>query len=126
MSIIGGWDASRLSNKDDDNKLVNPIGVTLMSDRSVVQLDWNRSRSVDNIGEEIKDARPKLGSVTDVWDGRSMAVTEDQSRLSELGRTKTKSTPRWIAYQLDELEKNIQDWTRKRSGLLLLLLLLFF
>ena len=66
MSISGGWDASRLSNKDDDNKLASPIRVTLMSDRSVMQLEWNRSWSEDNIGEEIKDARPKLSSVTNV------------------------------------------------------------
>ena len=34
-----------------------------------------------------------------------MAVTEDQPGLNELGRRKIKPTPRWIAYQLDELEK---------------------
>ena len=50
MSISGGLDTSRLSNKDDENKLANPVGVTLMSDRSVVQLDINRSRSDGNTG----------------------------------------------------------------------------
>ena len=50
MSISGGLDISRLSNKDDENKLANPVGVTLMSDRSVVQLDINRSRSDGNTG----------------------------------------------------------------------------
>ena len=34
-----------------------------------------------------------------------MAVTEDQSGFSELGKGKIKPTPRWIAYHLDELEK---------------------
>ena len=48
MSISGGLDTSRLSNKDYENKLANPVGVTLMSDRSVVQLDINRSRSEGN------------------------------------------------------------------------------
>ena len=68
-------------------------------------MDRNRSRSEGNVGEEIKDVRPILSSVTNVWNGRSKAVTEDQSGLSELGRRKTKPTPRWIAYQLHELEK---------------------
>ena len=95
----------RPSNKDDENKLADPVGVTLTSDRSAVQLDRNRSRSEGNIGEEIDDVRPILSSVTDVWNGRLMAVTEDQSGLSELGGRKIKPTPRWIAYQLDELEK---------------------
>ena len=58
MSISGGLDASRLSNKDDENKLADPVGVTLTSDRSAMQLDRNRSRSEGNIGEEIKDVRP--------------------------------------------------------------------
>ena len=40
MSISGGLDANRLSNEDDEDKLVNPAGVTMMSDRSV-QLDRN-------------------------------------------------------------------------------------
>ena len=35
MPISGGLDASRLSNEDDEIKLANPVGVTLMSDRSV-------------------------------------------------------------------------------------------
>ena len=79
-----------------------------MSNRSV--LDKNRSQSEGNIGEEIKDVRPILSSVTDVWDGRSKTVTEDQSGLGELGRTENKQTPRQIAYQLDELKKkNVQD-----------------
>ena len=42
-----------------------------------MQLDRNRSRSEGDIGEEIKDVRPILSSVTDVWNDRSMAVTED-------------------------------------------------
>ena len=42
MSVSGGLDASRLSNKDDKNKLTNAVGVTLMSDGSV-QLERNRS-----------------------------------------------------------------------------------
>ena len=58
MSISGGLDASRLSNKDDENKLADPDGVTLTSDRGAMQLDRNRSRSEGNIGEEIKDVRP--------------------------------------------------------------------
>ena len=69
MSISGGLDASRLSHKDDENKLANPVGA--------VQLDRNTARSKGNIGEEIKDIRPILSSVTDVSNGRSMAVTED-------------------------------------------------
>ena len=105
VSINNGLDPSRLSNKNDENKLANPVGMILMSSRSV-QLDRNRSRSEINIGEEIKDVRPILISVTDVWDGRSKATTDDQSGLSELGRRKTKPTPGWITYQLDELEKN--------------------
>ena len=104
ISISGGLDASGLSNEDDENKLANPVGVTLMSDRSV-QLYRNKSRSEGNIGEEIKDVRPILSSVTDVWDDRSKVVTEDQSGLGELGKRKTKPIPRWITYQLDELEK---------------------
>ena len=60
MSISGRLDASRLSN-EDDNKLANPVGVTLMSDRSV-QLDRNRSWSAGNIVEEIKDVRLLLSS----------------------------------------------------------------
>ena len=43
MSISGGLYANRLSNEDDDNKLANPAGLTLRSERSV-QLDKNRSR----------------------------------------------------------------------------------
>ena len=66
MSISGGLDASRLSNKDDENKLTDPVGVTLTSGRSAMHLDRNRSRSEGNIGEEIKDVRPILSSVTDV------------------------------------------------------------
>ena len=104
LSINGGLDASRLSNEDDENKLANPVRVTLMSDGSV-QLDRKRSQSEGNIGEEINDVRPILSSVTDVWDSRSKAVTEDQSGLSELDRRKTKATARWIAYQLDKLAK---------------------
>ena len=50
MSVSGGLDASRLSNKEDKNKLANPVWVNLMADRSV-QLDRNRSRSKGNIGE---------------------------------------------------------------------------
>ena len=83
MSISGRLDTSRLSNKDDENKLANPVGVTVTSDRSAMQLDRNRSRSEGNIGEEIKDFRPILSSATDVWNGRSMAVTEDQPGLNE-------------------------------------------
>ena len=112
MSVSGGLDASRLANEDDENKLANPVGVTLMSDRSV-QLYRKRSRSEGNIGEEIKDVRPILSSVTDVWDDRSKVVTEDQSGLGELGKRKTKPTPRWIAYQLDELEKNRSKLNKK-------------
>ena len=41
MSISGGLDESRLSNKDDENKLADPVGVTLTSDRSAMQLDRN-------------------------------------------------------------------------------------
>ena len=70
-----------------------------------MQLVRNRSRSEGDIGEEIKDVRPILSSVTDVWDGKSTAVTEDQSGLSELGRRRIKPIPRWIAYHLGELEK---------------------
>ena len=47
----------------------NPVGVTLMSERSV-QLDRSRSRSEGNIGEEINDGRPILSYVTDVWSNR--------------------------------------------------------
>ena len=113
MSLSGGLYASRLSNKDDENKLADPVGVTLMSDRSAMQLDRNRSRSEGNIGEEIKDVRPRLSSVTDVWNGRSVAVTEDQPGLNELGRRKIKPTPKWIAYQLDELEKKCSRLNKK-------------
>ena len=81
--------------------------------RSAVQLDRNRSRSEGKIGEEIKDVRPILSSATDVWNDRSIAVTEDQSGLSELGRRKIKPTPRWIAYQLDELEKKRSRLNKK-------------
>ena len=42
-----------------------------------------------------------------------MAVTEDQSGLSEFGRRKIKPTPRWIAYQLDELEKKRSRLNKK-------------
>ena len=76
-----------------------------MSNRSV--LDKNRSQSEGNIGEEIKDVRPILSSVTDVWDGRSKTVTENQSGLGELGRRENKPTPRQIAYQLDKLKKKM-------------------
>ena len=65
MSVNGELDPSRLSNKDDENKLANPVVVTLMSDRSV-QLNRNRSRSDGNIGEEYKDVRLILTSATDV------------------------------------------------------------
>ena len=65
MSVNGELDPSRLSNKDDENKLANPVVVTLMSDRSV-QLNRNRSRSEGNIGEEYKDVRLTLTSATDV------------------------------------------------------------
>ena len=65
MSVNGELDPSRLSNKDDENKLANPVVVTLMSDRSV-QLNRNRSRSEGNIGEEYKDVRLILTSTTDV------------------------------------------------------------
>ena len=65
MSINGELDPSRLSNKNDENKLANPVVVTLMSDRSV-QLNRNRSRSEGNIGEEYKDVRLILTSATDV------------------------------------------------------------
>ena len=65
MSVNGELDPSRLSNKDDENKLANPVVVTLMSDRSV-QLNRNRSRSEGNIGEEYKDFRLILTSATDV------------------------------------------------------------
>ena len=40
MSISGGLD---YQNKDDENKLADPVGVILMSDRSAMQLDRNRS-----------------------------------------------------------------------------------
>ena len=113
LSISGGLDASRLSNKDDENKLADPVGVTLTSDRSAMQLDRNRSRSEGNIGEEIKDVRPRLSFVTDVWNDRSVAVTEDQPGLNELGRRKIKPTPKWIAYQLDELEKKCSRLNKK-------------
>ena len=65
MSVNGELDPSRLSNKDDENKLANPVVVTLMSDRSV-QLNRNRSRSEGNIGEEYKDVILTLTSATDV------------------------------------------------------------
>ena len=65
MSVNGELDPSRLSNKDDENKLANPVVVTLMSDRSV-QLNRNRSRSEGNIGEEYEDVRLILTSATDV------------------------------------------------------------
>ena len=42
-----------------------------------------------------------------------MAVTEDQPALSEVGRRKIKLTPRWIAYPLDELEKNRSRLNKK-------------
>ena len=58
LSLSGGLDASKLSNKDDENKLADPVLVTLTSDRSAMQLIRNRSRSEGNIGEEIKDVRP--------------------------------------------------------------------
>ena len=70
-----------------------------------MQMDRIGSQSEANIGEEIKDVRPILSSVTDIWNIISMAVTEDQSDLNELGRRKIKPIPKWIAYQLDELEK---------------------
>ena len=38
--------------------------------RSAVQSDRNRSRSEGNIGGEVKDVRPILSSITDVWNGR--------------------------------------------------------
>ena len=41
----------------------NPVGVTLMSERSV-QLDRNRSQSECNTGEEINNGRPILSYVT--------------------------------------------------------------
>ena len=58
LSLSGGLDASKLSNKDDENKLADPVLVTLTSDKSAMQLIRNRSRSEGNIGEEIKDFRP--------------------------------------------------------------------
>ena len=61
-------------------------------------MDRNRSESEANIGEEIKDVRSIISSVTDTWNVRSMTVTEDQSGLNELGRRKIKPTPKWIAY----------------------------
>ena len=33
LSVSSGLDASRLSNKDDENKLADPVGVTLTSDK---------------------------------------------------------------------------------------------
>ena len=54
--------------------------MTLMSDRNV-HLDRNRSWSEGNTDEEVKDFRPILNPVTDVWDDRSKAVAEDQSGL---------------------------------------------
>ena len=51
--------------------------------------------------------------VTDVWDGRSKAVTKNQSNLGELGRRKTKPTQRWITYQLDELVKKSSRLNKK-------------
>ena len=43
MSISGGLYEDILTNEDDDNKLGNPAGLTLMSERNV-ELDKNRSR----------------------------------------------------------------------------------
>ena len=40
-------------------------------------MDRIGSQSEANIGEEIKDVRPILSSVTDIWNIISMAVTED-------------------------------------------------
>ena len=61
MLICGGLDVSRLSNKDEEKKLANSVGVTQMSDRCV-QLDRNRSWSESNNGDEIKDVRWVLSS----------------------------------------------------------------
>ena len=61
MLICGGLDVSRLSNKDDENKLASSVGVTQMSDRCV-QLDRNRSWSEGNNGDEINDVRSILSS----------------------------------------------------------------
>ena len=102
MPISGGLDTSILSSEDDENKSANLVGVILMSNRSV-QLDKNRSRLESNIGQEIKDVRPILSCVTHIWHGRSKVGTEYQSALGALGRRKTKTTPRWITYQLEEL-----------------------
>ena len=77
-----------------------------MSDRSV-HLDRNSSRYEGHIGAEIRDVRSMLSSITDVWGGRSKAVTEDQPGL------KDKPTPRWIAYQLDNLEKKCSRLNKK-------------
>ena len=72
-------------------------------------MDRNRSRSEGNVGEEIKDVRPILSSVTNVWNGRSKAVTEDQSDL----KRKTTPTPKWTAYQLHELKEKCSRLYKK-------------
>ena len=69
-------------------------------------MDRNRSRSEGNVGEEIKDVRPILSSVTNVWNGRSKAVTEDQCGLSELGRRKTTPTPKKKKKKRKKRKKN--------------------
>ena len=53
-----------------------------------------------------------------------MAVTEDQSGLSELGRRKTKSTPRWITCQLDELEKKHSRLSKKMIRIIIIIIII--
>ena len=55
-----------------------------------------------------------------------MAVTEDQSGLSELGRRKTKSTPRWITCQLDELEKKHSRLSKKMIRIIIIIIIITF
>ena len=52
---------------------------------------WTKT---DHDRSEGNIVRAILSSVTDVWDGRPKAVTEGQSGLSDMGRRKTKQTPR--------------------------------
>ena len=88
--------------------MANPIGVTRMSDRSV-HLDRNSSRYEGHIGAEIRDVRSMLSSVTDVWGGRSKAVTEDQPGLSELDRRKTNQLQDGLHISWTTWRKNVQD-----------------
>ena len=54
---------------------------------------WSWTKT-DHGRSEGNIVRPILSSVTDLWDGKSKTVTEDQSGLSDLSRRKTKQTPR--------------------------------